>query len=53
MAKLSTAMHQHVKDLEEKGYIVSETEVSYVLAWKPKNEEHEIAILLANMVLTK
>ncbi len=53
VAKLSTAMHQHVKDLEEKGYIVSETEVSYVLAWQPKNEEHEIIILLANMVLTK
>lgn len=53
VAKLSTAMHQHVKDLEGKGYIVSETEVSYVLAWQPKNEEHEIIILLANMVLTK
>lgn len=53
VAKLSTAMHQHVKDLEEKGYIVSETEVSYVLAWQPKNEKHEIIILLANMVLTK
>ena len=53
VAKLSTAMHQHVKDLEEKGYIVSETEVSYVLTWQPKNEEHEIIILLANMVLTK
>ena len=45
--------YNNIKDLEGKGYIVSETEVSYVLAWQPKNEEHEIIILLANMVLTK
>ena len=53
VAKLSTAMYQRITDFENKGYVVSDVEISYVIAWKPKNEEQETAVCLANLVLNK
>ena len=48
MAKL-----KEIKQWEEKGYRVTDATVSYVLAWRPRDEKHEVAICLANMHLVK
>ena len=53
IASLSTAMRDRIKDLESKGYAVTDVEVSYVLAWRPREEKDEVAVCLANIVLTK
>ena len=53
IAKLSGGMYQRLTELENKCYAVSDAEVSYVVAWQPKNEDQEIAVCLANMILTK
>jgi hypothetical protein len=38
---------------EMKEYTVTDAQVSYVLAWLPKEETEEVAVCLANMILTK
>ena len=53
IAKLSSGMCQRLTELENKGYAVSDAEVSYVLAWRPKEEKEEVAVCLANMILIK
>ena len=53
IAKLSNKKYPDIKELEEKGYVVTETEVSYIVLWQPKNEKQEIPVCLANMILKK
>ena len=53
IASLSTAMLKRIKDFDSKGYAVTDVEVSYVLAWRPREEKDEVAVCLANIVLTK
>ena len=53
IASLSKAMRERLKELEEKGYTVSDAEVSYILAWRPREEPQETAVCLANIVLRK
>ena len=51
VARLSQKMLNYIKSWEDRGYSVTEVEVSYVLAWRPRNEEHEVAVCLANIIL--
>lgn len=53
IASLSTAMRDRMKDYEEKGYHVADVEVSYILAWRPREEPQEVAVCLANLTLEK
>lgn len=53
IASLSKAMRQQMDDLHEKGYVVASAEVSYVLAWRPREEPLEVAVCLANIILEK
>ena len=53
IGSLSNAMREHIKEFEANGYAVSNVEVSFVLAWRPRIEEKEIAVCLANLVLNK
>lgn len=53
VASLSKAMRQQVDDLQQRGYIVDSTEVSYVLAWRPRDAQEEVAVCLANINLKK
>lgn len=53
VASLSKVMRERLKELEEKGYTVSDAEVSYILAWRPREEPQETAVCLANIVLRK
>ena len=50
---LSKAMRQQMEDLQKKGYSVMEAEVSYILAWRPREEPDEVAVCLANLTLKK
>lgn len=51
IAALSRAKRQQMDDLQQKGYMVSSAEVSYVLAWRPREEPQEVAVCLASMIL--
>lgn len=51
IASLSNAMRDRMKDYEEKGYQVVDAEVSYILAWRPREEPQEVAVCLANLTL--
>ena len=51
IASLSNAMRDRMKDYEEKGYQVIDAEVSYILAWRPREEPQEVAVCLANLTL--
>lgn len=53
IASLSNAMRDRMKDYEEKGYRVTDVEVSYILAWRPREEPQEVAVCLANLTLEK
>lgn len=53
IASLSNAMRDRIKELESKNYSVADVEVSYVIAWRPREEQQEVAICLANIVLSK
>ena len=53
IASLSNAMRDRIKELESKNYSVADVEVSYVIAWRPREEQQEVAICLANIVLNK
>ena len=53
IASLSNAMRDRIKELESKNYSVADVEVSYVIAWRPCEEQQEFAICLANIILTK
>ena len=53
MASLSKAKCQQIDSLQERGYCVASAEVSYVLAWRPREEPQEVAVCLANLILRK
>ncbi len=53
IASLSNAMRERMNNYEEKGYQVIDAEVSYILAWRPREEIQEIAVCLANLTLGK
>lgn len=53
LASLSAAMREKIRKQEDAGYTVTDAEVSYVLAWRPKEETDEVAVCLANLVLKK
>lgn len=51
MASLSNAMRQRMASFEAKGYSIEKAVVSYILAWRPRDEQEEIAVCLANLYL--
>ncbi|MBP1531248.1 MAG: RecQ family ATP-dependent DNA helicase [Bacteroidaceae bacterium] len=53
VAALSASGKEKMKTWQEKGYEVSEAKVSYILAWRPKENNNEYAVCLANIVLSK
>ncbi len=53
IACLSKTQKEQMKDLQQKGYIVNDVEVSYILAWRPREESQEVAVCLANIILKK
>ena len=53
IASLSNAMRDRITELESKNYSVADVEVSYIIAWRPREEQQEVAISLANIVLSK
>ena len=53
IASLSNAMRDRIKELQSRNYSVADVEVSYVLAWRPREEKDEVAVCLANVVLSK
>ena len=50
---LSKSMRKRMEELQAKGFEVTDAEVSFVLAWRPPEEQEEIAVCLANITLTK
>ena len=53
VAYLSKAMRERIKEMEDKGYALTDAEVSYILAWRPREEPLETAVCLANIVLRR
>ena len=51
IASLSKNKRQQIDDLQAKGYSVASAEVSYVLAWRPREEPQEVAVCLANLIM--
>ena len=51
ITRLSVAMRDQLKNYEEKGYRVTDAVVSYILAWRPREEPQEVAVCLANLIL--
>lgn len=51
IASLSKAKRQQMDDLQKKGYTIVSAKVSYVLAWRPREEPQEVAVCLANLIL--
>ena len=53
VAKLSRDRLIKMDELEIKGYKVEKAEVSYILAWRPRDEHEEVAVCLANLQMEK
>ena len=53
IACLSKARKQQMEELYQKGYHVISVQVSYILAWRPREEPQEVAVCLANIILQK
>ncbi len=53
IVSLSTQMRKKIKDKEDIGYRVTKVKISYVVAWRPPTEKEEVAVCLANMILSK
>ncbi len=53
IASLSKEQREKIKEYENNNYCVKEANVSYIIAWQPKEEEQEVAVCLANLVLEK
>ena len=51
IACLSMVKKAQLKDFQQKGYHVIKAEVSYILAWRPRDERQEVAVCLANLIL--
>ncbi len=52
VAALSNAMLAQVNALLAKGYSVARAEVSFIVAWSPKDDDQEYAVCLADLFLT-
>ncbi len=50
---LSSAGKEKLNAWRDKGYEVTNAEVSYILAWHPKDSITDYAVCLANIVLSK
>ena len=53
IASLSKARREQMEELQKKGYRVVSATVSYILAWRPREEPQEVAVCLANLYLRK
>ena len=53
IAYLSKSMRKQIDELMQKGYSVVSSEVDYILAWRPREEQDEVAVCLANLILEK
>ena len=53
IACLSKAKRQQLEELQQNGYSVISADVSYILAWRPREELNEIAVCLSNLILSK
>lgn len=53
VAALSEQGKKRLKEWQDKGYEVTGAEVSFTLAWRPKDSQTEHAVCLANLILTK
>ncbi len=53
IACLSKAQRQQMEELQQNGYSVTSAEVSYILAWRPREDPNEIAVCLSNLILSK
>ena len=53
IAALSASGKDKLKAWTDRGYAVTETRVSFTLAWRPKDSQTEYAVCLANVVLAK
>ena len=53
IACLSKAQRQKMEELYQSGYFVTSAEISYILAWRPREEPQEVAVCLANIILEK
>lgn len=53
VACLSKVKRREMDELTNKGYVVTSADVSYVLAWRPREENEEVAVCLANLILEK
>ena len=51
IACLSKAKKQQMEELLQKGYRVVRAQVSYILAWRPREEKQEVAVCLANLIV--
>lgn len=51
IASLSKSKRQQLDEWLQKGYCVASSEVSYILAWRPREEPQEVAVCLANIIL--
>lgn len=53
IGRLSKSKRDEIDELAKKGYRVIFAEVSYVLAWRPRDENQEVAVCLANLHLDR
>ena len=53
VASLSMSGKDKIKVWQDKGYEVVNVEVSYTLAWRPKDSDRDYAVCLANIILSK
>ncbi len=51
IAYLSKAKRKQLDEWQQKGYTITKAEVSYTLAWRPREEPQEVAVCLANLIL--
>ena len=53
IASLSKSKREDIIKLNQQGYQIIDAEVSYVLAWRPREEPQEVAVCLANLFLER
>ena len=53
IARLSKKMCQEIADWESNGYFIDSAKVEYIVAWRKKDEEEEIAVILPELLLRK
>lgn len=53
IACISKTMKRQLDELQQKGFSVVSAQASYILAWRPREENQEVAVCLANLILQK